>query len=277
MTTSNQTDFLASFRQMLISLGNADNLIQNEALFVRMTNQWESRQELPDDLLFRESPVEAVVYRLQKEDRASGADRLRFPVELIAGELRGIPGLTGFSAKFREQGWIILPAELSGMYKNLFLNILAASIGLEYLYPNRRELLVEAERVALASLLPESEMKKFFGIKLSRFPDSFQSEVSNYFNLPFESILKRAQRIGAVTGEAVEEAANPRSVRPTTLRKSVNLEELVQRAEVLLKEGHTKADDLLIRTAFIQTQLAQFKQEVSEQLNKQDRLYNPDN
>ncbi len=214
-----QIDFLANFRQMLVSLGNADNLPQNEALFVRMTDQWESRQVLPADLLFQKSPVEAVVYRLQKEEVQAGTDRLRFPTDLIAGELRGTPGLTGFSALFREQGWIILPAELSGMYKNLFLNILTASIGLAHLYPNRRELLVEAEKVALASLLPEAEMKKFFGIKLSRFPDSFRSEVSNYFNLPFDYVLKRAHHMGAVTAEAVEEAANPRSVRPATLRK----------------------------------------------------------
>ena len=217
-----QIDFLANFRQMLVSLGNADNLSRNEALFVRMTEQWESRQVLPADLLFQKSPVEAVVYRLQKEEQAAGDNRLRFPTDLIAGELRGTPDLTGFSAQFREQGWIILPAELSGMYKNLFLNILAASVGLAHLYLNRRELLAEAERVALASLLPEVEIKKFFGIKLSRFPDSFRGEVANYFNLPFEYVLKRAQHMGAVTAEAVEEAANPRSTRPATLRKLVS-------------------------------------------------------
>ena len=122
----------------------------------------------------------------------------------------------------RQQGWVILPAELSGTYKNLFLNILTASVGLTHRYPNRRELLAEAERVALASLLPESEMKKFFGIKLARFPDSFRSEVSSYFNLPFDYILKRAQHMGAVTAEAVEEAANPRNARPASLRKPVS-------------------------------------------------------
>lgn len=271
MTTSNQTDFLANSRQMLISLGNADNLIQNEALFVRMTDQWESRQALPADLLFQKSPVEAVVYRLQKEDRASGMERLRFPSDLIAGELRGTPGLTGFSAIFREQGWIILPAELSGMYKNLFLNILAASVGLAHLYPDRSQLLAEAERVALASLLPESDIRMFFGIKLSRFPQSFQSEVANYFNIPFDYVLKRALHVGAVTAEAVEESANPRSVRYKPLREPMNIEELVQQAEALLKKGHTEADSLLIKTAAIRTQLAQFKQEVSEQLAKRDR------
>ncbi|MBO0930927.1 hypothetical protein [Fibrella aquatilis] len=217
-----QIDFLANFRQMLVSLGNAENLPHNEALFVRMTDQWESARVLPADLLFQKSPVDAVVYRLQKDELSAGESRLRFPAELIAGELRGTPGLTGFSAKFREQGWIIMPAELSGMYKNLFLNILAASIGLEYLYPNRRELLAEAERIALASLLPEAEMKKFFGIKLSRFPDSFRSEVSTYFNLPFDYVLKRAEHMGAVSAEAVEEANQPRSVRPGTLRKPVS-------------------------------------------------------
>jgi hypothetical protein len=210
-----QIDFLAAFRQMLVSLGTAENLPQNEALFVRMTDQWESTRVLPADLLFQKSPVEAVVYRLKKQD-----DRLRFPDDMVAGELRGTPGLTGFSAKFREQGWIILPAELSGMYKNLFLNILTASVGLEHLYPNRRELLAEAERVALASLLPESEMKKFFGIRLSRFPDSFRAEVANFFNLPFEYVLKRAQHMGAVSDEAVVEANAPRTVRSSTLRRA---------------------------------------------------------
>lgn len=123
-----QIDFLAAFRRMLISLGSPENLPVNESLFMRMTDQWESTRVMPADLLFQKSPVEAVVFRLQRTD-----ERLQFPDELIAGEIRGEQGLTGFSAKFREQGWVILPAELSTMYKTLFLNILTASIGLEHL------------------------------------------------------------------------------------------------------------------------------------------------
>jgi hypothetical protein len=211
-------DFLAAYRRMLVSLGSADKLVYNEAIFTRLTDQWESKRVIPADLLFQKSPVEAVVYRMQKSD-----ERLRFPAEMIAGELRGVEGLTGFSAKFREQGWVILPAELSGMYKNLFLNILTAAIGLEYLYGNRQELLREAERVALAALLPETEVRNFFGVRLSRFPDSFRSEVSAYFNLPFESILKRAVHIGAVSEEVAEDnLSNRQPIRATTLRKPVS-------------------------------------------------------
>lgn len=200
---------------MLVSLGSADKLVYNESVFTRLTDQWESKRVIPADLLFQKSPVEAVVYRLQKQD-----SRLQFPDEMIAGELRGVEGLTGFAAKFREQGWVILPAELSGMYKNLFLNILTAAIGLDHAYASKQELLPEAERVALAALLPEDEVRKFFGIRLSRFPDSFRSEVSNYFNLPFESVMKRALHIGAITEEVLEENLNHRQpIRSATLRR----------------------------------------------------------
>lgn len=210
-----QIDFLAAFRRMLISLGNPDNLPVNESLFMRMTDQWENTQVMPADLLFHKSPIEAVVFRLQKTD-----DRLQFPSELIAGEIRGEQGLTGFSAKFRDQGWVILPAELSAMYKNLFLNILGASIGLEYLYPSRIELLAEAERVALAAMLPEEEVRKFFGLRLSKFPDSFRSEVANYFNLPFDYVLKRANHLGLVSEQVIEEVrANTQSLRSAPLRR----------------------------------------------------------
>lgn len=208
-----QIDFLAAYRQMLVSLGNADNLPVNESLFMRMTDQWENTRAIPANLLFQKSPVEAVVFRLQKTD-----DRLRFPDEFIAGEIRGEQGLTGFSAKFREQGWVILPSELSAMYKNLFLNILAASVGLEYLYPSRKELLAEAERVALAAMLPEAEVRKFFGLRLSRFPDSFRSEVANYFNLPFDYALKRANHLGMVSEQVIEEA-NSQTLRSPILRR----------------------------------------------------------
>ena len=207
-------DFLAAFRRMLVSLGSPDKLLYNESMFVRLTDQWESTRIIPADVLFQKSPVEAIVYRFQKTD-----ERLQFPAELIAGELRGVEGLTGFSAMFREQGWVILPAELSGMYKNLFLNILTASIGLEKLYPSRQELLAEAERVALAAILPEAEVRNFFGLRLSKFPDSFRSEVSNYFNLPFEFILKRANHIGVVSEEVLEDASNTRTIRATNLRR----------------------------------------------------------
>ena len=210
-----QIDFLAAFRQILISLGSADNLPVNESLFMRMTDQWENTRAMPANLLFHKSPVEAVVFRLQKTD-----ERLRFPDEFIAGEIRGEQGLTGFSAKFREQSWVILPAELSAMYKNLFLNILAASVGLEHLFPVRKELLAEAERVALAAMLPESEVRKFFGLRLTRFPDSFRSEVANYFNLPFDYVLKRANHLGMVSEQVIEEArTSSQPLRSTILRR----------------------------------------------------------
>lgn len=205
---------------MLISLGNPENLPVNESLFMRMTDQWESTQVMPVDLLFQKSPVEAVVFRMQKHDRLEGTDRLRFPAELIAGEIRGEQGLTGFSAKFREQGWVILPAELSSMYKNLFLNILTASVGLEHLYPSRAELLAEAERVALAAMLPEDEVRKFFGLRLAKFPDSFRNEVANYFNLPFDYVLKRANHIGLVSEQVIEEVrSNTQSTGSAPLRR----------------------------------------------------------
>jgi hypothetical protein len=215
-----QIDFLAAFRQMLISLGNAENLPVNESLFMQMTDQWENTRAMPADLLFTKSPIEAIVFRLQKIDADTEANQLRFPNELIAGEIRGEKGLTGFSAKFREQGWIILPAELSAMYKNLFLNILAASIGLEHLYPVRKDLLAEAERLALAAMLPESEVRKFFGLRLSRFPDSFRSEVANYFNLPFDYVLKRANHLGMVSEQVIEEALSAtQPLRSAVLRR----------------------------------------------------------
>lgn len=204
-------DFLAAYRRMLISLGTPDKLVYNESMFARLTDQWDQSHVLPVDVLFQKLPVEAVVYRMQKTD-----DRLQFPDTMMAGELRGVDGLTGFSGLFRDQGWIMLPAELTGMYKNLFLAILTASIGLEKLYASRQELLAEAERVALATLLPEADIRNFFGLRLTKFPDSFRSEVSGYFNLPFDFILKRAYHLGAVSAEVFDEAGNTRKLRTTS-------------------------------------------------------------
>ncbi|RCR68782.1 hypothetical protein [Larkinella punicea] len=211
-----QIDFLAAFRRMLVSLGDSQSSPVNETIFVKLSDQWENNRQLPADLLFQKSPVEAVVYRLSKSD-----DRLQFPEEVIAGDLRGIPGLTGFAAKFREQGWVILPNELSGAYKQLYLHILTAALGLEHLYTNRNELLAEAERVALAALLPETEIRSFFGVRLSRFPDSFRMDVSNYFNLPFELVLKRAHQLEIISDTVLESAKSDalRPSRRTTAKK----------------------------------------------------------
>ncbi len=211
-----QIDFLANFRRMLVSLGGPDKLPANESLFMRLTDQWDNNGVLPADLLFQKSPVEAIVFRMQKTD----PDRLQFPDQLIAGEIRGEQGLTGFSAKFREQGWLMLPAELSAIYKNLFLHILTASIGLEHRYPSRPELLVEAERVALATLLPDDEIRKFFGLKLSRFPESFRTEVANYYNLPFDYVLKRANHAGLVSEQVMDESRRSQPLRSTVLRRA---------------------------------------------------------
>jgi len=198
-----QIDFLSAHRRVLISLGTAQDLPANEAVFIKLTDQWESKRQMPADLLFQKSPVEAVVYRLQKTD-----DRLRFPTEIIAGELRGVMGLTGFAGVFREQGWVILPYELANPYKTVFLHILTAALGLEYLFPNRSELLAEAESLALQALLPEADVRSFFGARLTRFPDSFRLDVANYFNLPFEYVLKRAFQLGVITEEVMENALN---------------------------------------------------------------------
>ena len=215
-----QIDFLAAFRQMLVSLGSPENLPVNESLFMRMTDQWESTHAMPATILFQKSPVEAVVFRLQKLEQENGQNRLRFPDELIAGEIRGEQGLTGFSASFREQGWVILPAELSAMYKNLFLNILTASIGLQHAYPLKKELLAEAERVALEAMLPEAEIRKFFGLRLSRFPDSFRAEVVNYYNLPFDYVLKRANHLGMVSEQVIEESRQVQPLRSAIARRA---------------------------------------------------------
>ncbi|WP_460670906.1 hypothetical protein [Larkinella ripae] len=211
-----QIDFLAAFRRMLVSLGDSQNSLVNETIFVKLSDQWENNRQLPADLLFQKSPVEAVVYRLTKTD-----DRLQFPDELVAGDLRGVPGLSGFAAKFREQGWVVLPYELSGAYKQLYLHILTAALGLEHLYANRSELMPEAEKVALAALLPETEIRSFFGVRLSRFPDSFRMDVSNYFNLPFEYVLKRAHQLEIISDTVLESAKNDslRSARRPLVKK----------------------------------------------------------
>ncbi len=209
-------DFLAGFRQMLVSLGSPDKLLYNESVFTKLTDQWEAKRTIPADLLFHKSPVDAVAYQLKKSD-----DRLVFPAELIGGEIRGVQNLTGFAALFRGQGWVILPTELSGIDKNLNLNILTAAIGLSKLYSVRKELFDEAERVALAALLPEAEIRNFFGLRLSKYPDGFRSEVSNYFNLPFAYILKRAQQLGVVSDTVADDARQVRQpLRPAQTRRA---------------------------------------------------------
>lgn len=211
-----QIDFLANFRQMLVSLGSPENLPVNENLFLRMTDQWEATHVLPADLLFTKSPIEAIVFRMKKFDAQT--NRLQFPAEVIGGEIRGERGLTGFAALFREQAWVILPAELSAMYRNLFLNILTAAVGLAHLSLSKAELLVEAERTALSVMLPEEEVRKFFGLRLSKFPESFRSEVANYFNLPFEYVLRRANHLGMVSEQVVDESRYTQPMRSTLRR-----------------------------------------------------------
>lgn len=209
-------DFLAGFRQILVSLGSPDKLLYNESVFTKLTDQWEAKRTIPADLLFHKSPVDAVAYQLKKSD-----DRLVFPTELIGGEIRGVQNLTGFAALFREQGWVILPTELSGMDKNLNLNVLTAAVGLSKLYVGKKDLFDEAERVALAALLPEAEIRNFFGLRLSKYPDSFRSEVSNYFNLPFASVLKRAQQLGIVSETVADDTRPVRQPLHTTLPRRV--------------------------------------------------------
>ncbi len=78
-----QIDFLAAFRQMLISLGNPENLPVNESLFMRMTDQWENTRAIPADLLFQKSPVEAIVFRLAENGARRKQTDFGFPANLL--------------------------------------------------------------------------------------------------------------------------------------------------------------------------------------------------
>ena len=79
---------------------------------------------------------------------------------------------------------------------------------------------MKTPKLETAALLPEAEIRNFFGLRLSRFPDSFRSEVSAYFNLPFDYVLKRALHMGAVSEEVAEEnRSNRQPIRATALRR----------------------------------------------------------
>lgn len=191
-----QTDYLADFRRIIISMGGVEDLPVNENLFFRLTDQWELDHSIPDDLIFHRIPTDDIISRLKKSSLHETKHKFHLPNGIICGEVQGEQGFTGFSAIFRDQGWLVLPSELSERYKYLYTNILVASIGLEYAYPKRQELLVETERLALASMLPQDEMVKLFGLRLSTFPESYREEVANHFNVPFDYVLKRANHLG---------------------------------------------------------------------------------
>lgn len=128
--------------------------------------------------------------------------KLPFPEVIKVAQLHhAVPDFTGFSALFRQKGWIFITAQADANERCYHTYLLTASLGLYPSYPNATTLAQRAEQLVFDSLLPETEVSSFFREGITKIPGYLAADIADFFKVPFPVVLKRALQLGVISDE----------------------------------------------------------------------------
>lgn len=128
--------------------------------------------------------------------------KLRYPEEMSIVRLHETSGnFPGFSAMYRQTGWIFLNAEAELNRDHYYSYLLVVSLGLGSMYKNMDLLGKRAEKLVFEKLLPEKDVKSFFYERINHIPPTLAANISDYFKVPFALVLKRALQLQIISEE----------------------------------------------------------------------------
>jgi hypothetical protein len=158
--------------------------------------------------------------------------KLPYPEGIKIAQLhKADPAFKGFSAIYRQKGWVFVNAKSDINERNYHIHLLTVSLGLNTLYSSTASLAARSEQLIFEALLPFKEVESFFRNDIYKIPDSLASDIAGYFKVPFPMILKRALALKIISDEQYRNfmTANPMSpVKPKELfvSKDGNIEDL---------------------------------------------------
>ena len=107
----------------------------------------------------------------------------------------------GFSAIYRQKGWVFVNAALEINERNYYIHLLTVSLGLSGSYTNKASLAARSEHLIFDALLPYTEVESFFRNDISKIPEFLASDIANFFRVPFSVVLKSALQLCIITKE----------------------------------------------------------------------------
>lgn len=107
----------------------------------------------------------------------------------------------GFSAIFNQKGWVFVNAKADINERNYQIYLLTVSLGLSSAYPARTSLASRSERLVFDALLPYKDVQSFFRTNISTIPVFLAYDISNFFKVPFQVVLKRALQLEIISDQ----------------------------------------------------------------------------
>ena len=177
-----------SYRQdkLILVPGQNKNIIESKDVFHRLTT---GKMALHDQEI---NSAESVIDRLNTN--------LAYPEIIKVAHLSNRSAyFKGFAAIFDGCGWIFLNSKADIAAKNYYSLLLTAALGIKSQYPDSDKLAVRAEDLTFVKLLPKADVRSFFSERITSISPEFAADISNYFNGPFDIVLKRALLLQAIS------------------------------------------------------------------------------
>ncbi|MCE6988212.1 hypothetical protein [Dyadobacter sp. CY323] len=128
--------------------------------------------------------------------------KLPYPEGVKIAQLHNVdPNFKGFSAIYRQKGWVFVNASSEINERNYHIHLLTVSLGLHTLYYNVNSLAARSEQLIFEALLPYKEVESFFRTDISKIPDFLANDIANFFKVPFPMVLKRALALKIISDE----------------------------------------------------------------------------
>ncbi|TDE11065.1 hypothetical protein [Dyadobacter psychrotolerans] len=128
--------------------------------------------------------------------------KLPYPEGIKIAQLHHVEDVfKGFSAIYRQKGWVFVNAKADINERNYQIHLLTVSLGLSSSYPTTVSLANRAEQLIFEALLPYSEVESFFRDDISKIPGFLASDIANFFKVPFPMVLKRALQLHIISDE----------------------------------------------------------------------------
>jgi len=185
-------DFSAHCDRIVLTLGQVESQRAAEALFNDMVvGRWliEPAGEVADV-----SSAQDIIDHIGL--------KLPYPETVKVAQLHGLSDVfTGFSAVFRQKGWVFVAAGAEANERCYHTYLLTASLGLSRTYPNPISLAQRAQQVVFETQLPPKEVGSFFHDGVTRIPPFLAADIADFFKVPFPMVLKRALQLDILTDE----------------------------------------------------------------------------
>ncbi|NIJ51523.1 hypothetical protein [Dyadobacter arcticus] len=185
-------DFSVRGNRTVLQLGQVESRKKADQLFEGLINgDWmiEPAGEVADI-----SYAQDIVHQI--------GHKLPYPEGVKIAQLHNVdPIFKGFSAIYRQKGWVFVNAASEINERNYQIHLLTVSLGLQTLYASTTSLAARSEQLIFEALLPYKEVESFFRNDISKIPDFLASDIANFFKVPFPMVLKRALALKIISDE----------------------------------------------------------------------------